>query len=183
MANYLTRQIQMYVDALLSSWFKTAQDGRKLFYPRGVWGCGYVIASEQDYKRVVRQIKILWCVSLVLMGIGAVALSAVLKGYLALLTSAALLILLYFIVGAPYLVRGMQPSEERLSLLESYTSQARAHSLMQLWLFEIASLVGVGVGIVMLVVDAGNWLTALAWIIGCGLLAAALMWMIVLRRR
>ena len=41
-----------YFDALMSSWFKTLPDGRKLFYPRGAWGRGYIIASEPDYKRL-----------------------------------------------------------------------------------------------------------------------------------
>jgi len=183
MAKSPTGLIQNYFDALISSYFKTAQDGRKLFCPRVVWGRGYAIASEQDYERVVREIKVFWVIGLVLWLIGAVALGPILNGYLPLFISAAFLIILYFIAGAPYLVRGMQPSDERLSLQESYTSQALAYSPALLWLFEIISLVGAGVGIVMLVVDSSNWLTALAWIVGSGLLAAAVMWMIVLRRR
>jgi hypothetical protein len=34
-----------YFDALTSNAFKTAPDGRKLFFPWGVLGRGYVLAS------------------------------------------------------------------------------------------------------------------------------------------
>jgi hypothetical protein len=45
-----------YFDRLTSTSFNTAQDGHKLFYPWGAWGRGYVIFSEQQYKRL-RQYK------------------------------------------------------------------------------------------------------------------------------
>ena len=187
MAKKPTGPIQNYLDALMSGYFKTAQDGRKLFYPRGVWGRGYTIASEQDYERVVREIKSFWVVGLVLGTIGAVALSTVLIGYLPLFISAAVLILLYFVAGAPYLARNLQPSDERLTLQESYSSQLAVYGSAKLWWlqwwFVIGSLVGVGVGAVMLVVDSSNWLPALALIVVCGFLAVAVIWMIVLRRR
>jgi len=38
--------------------FKTTQDGGWLFFPWGLRGSGYVIASEQDYERLRRQIKV-----------------------------------------------------------------------------------------------------------------------------
>ena len=43
-----------YFDALTSGYFKTAPDGRKLFFPWGVLGRGYAIDSEQDYERLRR---------------------------------------------------------------------------------------------------------------------------------
>lgn len=187
MAKNPSGPIQNYLDALMSAYFKTAQDGRKLFYPRGVWGRGYAIASAQDYERVVREIKNFWVVGLVLWTIGAVALSTVLNGYLPLFISAAFLILLYFVAGAPHLVRGLQPSDERLTLQESYSSQLAAYGSAKLWWlqwwFVIGSLVGVGVGVAMLVGDSGNWFPALALIVVCGSLAAAAIWMIAVRRR
>jgi hypothetical protein len=81
------------------------------------------------------------------------------------------------------LVHGLQPSDERLSLQESYTSQALVHSSARLWSWEITALALVGIGIAMLVVDTGNWLIALALIVIFGLCAAGVMWMLVLRRR
>jgi hypothetical protein len=54
-----------YLDALASSLFKTAPDGRKVFFPLGL-GRGYAIVSEHDYRRLKQQIKI-YMVSLVLL--------------------------------------------------------------------------------------------------------------------
>src|SRR5664279_580266 len=76
-----------YFDALMSSWFKTLPDGCKLFYPRGVWGRGYIVASEQDYIRLRQKIKVYLIVMLVLM-IGA----SVTPGYLGLLGLGVLLL-------------------------------------------------------------------------------------------
>jgi hypothetical protein len=109
-----------YFDALMSSWFKTLPDGRKLFYPRGAWGRGYIIASEQDYKRLRQQIKVYLIVMVVLM-IGA----SVSPGYLWILGLGVLLLGFYYLVFAPYCVRGLQPSDEKLSLQDSYTNEAR----------------------------------------------------------
>jgi hypothetical protein len=55
------------LDALLGgSNFKTASDGSRLFFPLGTLGRGYVIASERDYQRLRRQVKIYYAVFLVL---------------------------------------------------------------------------------------------------------------------
>ena len=55
-----------YFDGLTSGSFKTAQDGRRLFFPWGVLGSGYAIASEQDYQRLRRQVKAYMVAMLVL---------------------------------------------------------------------------------------------------------------------
>jgi hypothetical protein len=38
--------------------FHTTENGRRLFFPWGGRGSGYVVASEQDYARLRKQIKI-----------------------------------------------------------------------------------------------------------------------------
>ena len=58
MANSPDRPRTGYFDALISGYFKTARDGRKLFYPWGAMGRGYAIASDRDYERLRRRIKI-----------------------------------------------------------------------------------------------------------------------------
>jgi hypothetical protein len=45
--------------------FTTAQDGSRLFFPRYSGGSGYVIASEQDYERLRRQVKVYEIVCLI----------------------------------------------------------------------------------------------------------------------
>jgi hypothetical protein len=70
-----------YFDFLTSSYFKAGRDGRKQFFPWGILGDGYTIASEQDYLRLQQQIKIYMIVSLVPV-IGAASLKGDLVGLL-----------------------------------------------------------------------------------------------------
>ena len=67
--------------------------------------------------------------------------------------------------------RGISPAYERLSLADSMTSQARAHSATGLWLLQIGALVFVALGILMLVLDPGNWPVALGSIVFFGFCA------------
>jgi hypothetical protein len=166
-----------YFDALTSSYFKTTQDGRKLFFPWGVMGRGYVFASEQDYQRLQRQVKAYTVVLLVLI-IGAGALQA----YVGAVVIGAFLIAFY-VAWTQYLLHGMEPSDERLSLQESMASQARAHSPASLWILEIVALAFVGCGILIIVIDPENWLLALGSIVFFGFCAAVTTRMLVLRRR
>ena len=197
-----------YFDALTSGYFKTAPDGRKLFFPWGVLGRGYTIDSEQDYERLRRQVKAYTIVSLVLI-VGVTALQA----YVGAVVIGALLIAFY-LGWMRYLLRGLQASDERLSLQDSMTSQARAHSATGLWLLQIGARVGHGWVVVpgdvertsrfvrergdsfrlrlhddqfehpaILVVDPDNWLVALGSIVFFGLCAGFAARLLVLRRR
>jgi hypothetical protein len=81
-----------------------------------------------------------------------------------------------------YLLRGLQPSDERLSWRESITSQALAHSAAALWSLEIVSLAFVGIGVYFFVVVPGEW-KALAAVVFFGLCAAVVAFMLVIRSR
>jgi hypothetical protein len=166
-----------YFDALTSSSFKTTRDGRRLFFPWGVCGRGYVIGSELDYERLRGQIKIFFIVVMALM-LGAVALQRYLA---ALLVLAALY--LFYLAWTRYLLQGLQPSDERLSLRESMTSQAREQSPILLWVAEIGSIVLVAASILIFAFDPGNWLVATAGLVFFGLCAASITFMLVLRWR
>jgi hypothetical protein len=165
-----------YFNALASGYFKTAPDGRKLFFPWGAMGRGYAIPSEEHYDRLRRRIKIYQLVSLVAV-VGAVAA----KFYLAAFVIAGISIAFYR-AWTPYLVRGLRPSDERLSIQESMAIQARAHSAVGLWLLEIVALMFVATGVVMLVVTPDKRLIALGSIIFFGACAAAFAHMLVLGR-
>jgi len=41
-----------YFDAVTSSSFKTTEDGRRLFFPWGTLGRGYVIGSDKEFGRL-----------------------------------------------------------------------------------------------------------------------------------
>jgi hypothetical protein len=166
-----------FFDALTSSSFKIGQDGHKLFFPWGVFGRGYTISSEQDYERLRGQVKAYMIISLVsIIGSGS------LRGNLASFVIAGLLMGFYAIWMVLVLGR-LKRSDERLSLRESVTSQAHAHSLVVLWLLEIGSTAFVVAGIFIFVLDPRNRLMALASILFFGLCAAKATHMLVLRYR
>jgi hypothetical protein len=149
-AGFEARADMGYFDALASPYFRTARDGRRLFFPPSIPGRGYVIGSEQAFERLQRQVKRYAAGSLVL-----IFGSGLFVSYLASFVIAALLVPVS-IIGARYLTRGMQPSEEKpekLSWYESFASQARAHSAESLWWLEICSLAFVCGGIFVFVVN------------------------------
>ena len=166
-----------YFDGLTSGSFKTAEDGRRLFFPWGVLGSGYAIASEQGYQRLRQQVKAYMVVTLVL-----VIASGMYEPYRAPLAAAALLVCFYLVWMWRVLPR-LQRSDEKLSLQESMTSQAEAHGAVVLWVLEIASIVFVIAGIAMLIFDPGSRLTALFCTAFFGLCAAKIARLIVLRHR
>jgi len=166
-----------YFDGLTSASFKTTQDGHRLFFPWGVLGSGYAIASEQDYLRLRQQVKGFMIVSLVLV-IG----SGSFEGYFVPVVLGGVLIAFY-LAWMWHLLRRLKVSGERMSLQESMTSQAHAFGAVVLWLLGIVAFACVGAGIYMLVVDPSQWRVALAAILISGLCVAKIARMLVLRRR
>lgn len=166
-----------YFDGLTSGSFKTTEDGRRLFFPWGVLGGGYAIASEQDYQRLRTRVKTYMVVTL-----AAVIASGMYEPYRAPLAAAALLICFYLGWMWRELPR-MERSDERLSMQESMTTQARAHGPVVLWLLEIVSIIFVMSGIAIFVFDPGSRLTALFCTALFGIWAATFARMIVLRNR
>jgi hypothetical protein len=165
-----------YLDAVTGRYFKTAADGRKLFFPWGVLGRGYVLDSDHDYERLRQRLKTYSILALVaIIGSSALQIPVV-----AIVVTGLLIV--FYLVWVSYLLRGLQPSEERLTLRESLTSQALAQSAVALWSLEIASLAFVGIGVFILVVEPGKWPAALATITFFGLCAAAFAFMLVVRR-
>jgi hypothetical protein len=165
-----------YLDAVTSRNFKTAADGRRLYFPWGAGGRGYVLASEQDYERLQLQTKIFLAVSLVLI-IGTVVLQAWIS-----LVAAVVLLMGFQWLWARSLAKRLQPSEERLSLQETWTTQARLFGPVGLWLLEVLSLVFVAGGIAILVFNPSDWLNGLFAAVFFGACAAVFARMLFLRR-
>ena len=164
-----------YFDALTESSFKTAQDGTRLFFPWGIMGSGYRLATEQDYLRIRQQIKAFMIISFVLIiplvmlvGAAAFAILVPLMGF-------------YF-VWMRYALRNLVRSDEQLSLRESMTSQARRHNPALLRFLQIASIVFVVGGAIMLLSAPGKQLIGFLSILFFGLCAVMITRMIALRR-
>ncbi len=166
-----------YFDGLTSGSFKTAQDGRRLFFPWGYLGRGYVIPSDDTAERLRRQLKTYYIVMLV----GIVGTS----GFHAFITSAvvAVVCIAFYAIWAHRQVAKLQPAGEAMSFGESSASQARAFGPRALWLLEICSLLFVAGGIFMYIADPANRLMALFTTIFFGCCAASIGYMIVVRRR
>ena len=167
----------MGFDGLTSGSFKATQDGRRFFFPWGVLGSGYTIATEQNYRRLRQQVKAYMVVTLVL-----VIASGIYEPYRAPLAAAALLVAFY-LAWMWRVLPHMERSDEKLSLQESMTTQARAHGPVVLWLLEIASIVFVISGIAIFVFDPGSRLTALFCTAFFGLCAAKIARLLMLRHR
>lgn len=165
-----------YFDNLTSSYFKTAQDGRKLYYPWGFWGRGYVV-SETDERRIRQS----------LMGYYVVVIMAMIAGYVFYNHIGGLAVAAICIVGyaiwARALVRGLTPSSERLTMTESAAAQAHAFGAGWLWFSEIVVVLLLVISIIMLVAEPAEWITAAAGILVFGLCTVMLGWMLVLKSR
>jgi hypothetical protein len=166
-----------YFDALTSSYFKAGADGRQVFFPWGVLERGYALPSEEAYNKLRGKLKVYTIVALAaIIGTSAAQMYLVSAGITAALIG-------FYVVWAQFLLRGLAPVEETLSLRESYTSQALAHSAVTLWALEISSLVFVVGGVLLLVFDRQNRATALGATVFFGLCAVAIGFMIVQRKR
>ena len=176
MIQALFQRIKDYADALFAGFTKTAQDGRKVFYPRGVVGRGYVIASEEDEERLKQK----FAVFLVIVPILIVA-GHVLWGYPGSLGVGALILVCYAIY-VPRLTANMEPSGEGRSLTEAYRAQARKHSSARLWSWTITGIFVVCLGIAFSVSMPENATKFVFLIVVGGLLAAFSGWMLALRR-
>ena len=167
-----------YFDALTSAYFKTAQDGRRLFCPWGIWGTCYIIPTEEDYERRRRQLRNYTIASLILI----IGLGVAFQSYVPVVV-AVLLLLAFYLIWVRSLLRGLDASTERLSFQESIATQAMTHSVAFLWLMVVFALVLAAGGIAMLVIEPNQWPVAIAAVGFFGLCAAAGAYMILIRRR
>ncbi len=166
-----------YFDGLTSGSFKTAPDGRRLFYPWGYLGRGYVLPSDDTADRLRRQLKTYYIVMLV----GIVGTS----GFRAFITSAVVagVCIIFYAIWASRQVAGLQPAGEAMTFGESSAAQARAFGPRALWLLEICSLLFVAGGIFMYLSDPAKWPMALVTTIFFGCCAASIGYLIHVRRR
>jgi Ca2+/Na+ antiporter len=166
-----------YFDAISSGSFKTMPDGRRLFFPWGVFGRGYAIPTEAEYDGLRRQAKIYTGVSLVV-------IIAVAMMQHPLWTFGVGIALAVAYAGWAYVrMRHLEPTEEELSFRESLSTQAFLHNKVVLWTMEVVSILYVVTGLIILVVDPQSWLIALGSIVFFGACAVVFACMLTLRKR
>jgi hypothetical protein len=177
-----------YFDAVTSAFFKTAADGRRLYFPWGSWGRGYVLASEHDYERLRRQIKI-WQIAILVVIFLAPIITPIIRDQYGAIGSPAFVApaIVVLLLGFQWLwsrsvVKHLQPSDERLSWQENMATQARLLGPGWLWLMEIVALVFVAGGIGIIVSYPSAWLPGFALTVLFGCCAAIFARMLLLRR-
>lgn len=166
-----------YLDAVTSSYLRTGKDGRRLFYPWGAMGRGYVVPTEDEFEGLRRIARIGTAAFLVL-----VIASAALQMYLATLVIGAGFAL-FQVIWTRGLVRRLEPSAEKLSVRDTLSTQAFTHNIVTLWVLEFLSLGFVAAGIFLLVRDGANWPIALLSIALFAPGAGVFVFMLVLRKR
>lgn len=148
--------IRSYSDGLFAGFTKTAADGRRIIYPWGVFGRGYVIASADDEERLKKAYAVFLVAGVILMGAGSAFLGAVvmLTGAASILSEgfgvlgAGALILVGFGIAQRRLTATMEPAGERLSLTEAYRAQAIRHGPARQWSGIIMGVFLICIGII-----------------------------------
>lgn len=160
-----------FFDELNSSPIKTMPDGRRMFFPYGNWGRGYIISTQQDHDRLHRLITIYTIVALAL-GLGAAAVSE----FWLLVVAGGLMG--FYLLWVRIVLDGMQRTEETLTYTEVMAPHMRMHASVTWWTgFAICVFLAVS-GIVLLAFDYRLGIFALPSIVLFGAGAAVCAWMI-----
>lgn len=164
--------------------FKTAEDGRRLFFPWGSLGSGYVIPSEEQFGRLRRHVET-YLKILVLAIIVLYVWQWYLGGGVPLLgiMFPLFLLILYALwahsqcrrlhrIGRELTHRTKKKlTWKKLTWPESIAGQGSALDAVGAWLFELAALVSMGAGVSLFRATRITWLVALALITFSGLSA------------
>jgi hypothetical protein len=112
-----------FLDELNSTPIKTMPDGRRMFFPYGNWGRGYVIPTQEDYVRLQRLIGIYTVVALAL-GLGAAAVSE----FWLLVVAAGLMG--FYLLWVRIVLDGMQRTEETTTYKEVMAPHVRREAVV-----------------------------------------------------
>lgn len=167
-----------YFDGLTSASFKTDENGNTVFYPWGVLGKGHTLPDAEKEAELRTFVRRSYQVSLPAV-IGAVV---IFDWKVALLVLA--LFYLWFYFRTARMLKDLPLSDSTLSLRESYTSSAKAHSVVGLWMW-LACAVSFVLGGLFLIMHARSdtaFLTGLLAILFFGGGALVITYMIRARR-
>lgn len=166
-----------YFDALTDACFKTDDEGRIFFYRCGIFGKGYILPDEAKKQQIRRFVKLYYMVSL-----PAIIATGIIVGWVYSFFSIPLFFLWYFFATAR-LLKGLAVTGERLALQESYSSSAKSHNFVTLWIMLIFSIFFVLAGFALVLYAHDAWLIWLASIIFFGAIAIVIGYMIKIKRR
>ena len=137
-----------FFDAIARNQFKTAKDGRQLYFPWGYMGRGYIIPSEKHYQRLRKNVKI---------SIACIFIYLLVSSLLKVRYELRFVGIVPFLLWNYYQYRHLERTDERLTLNEFICKQAREFSFFVHWLFEIVAIIFVALGIFIIINDWTNW--------------------------
>jgi small-conductance mechanosensitive channel len=149
-----------YFDALTSASFKTAADGRKLFYPYGIIGRGYVLTSDAEYEKLRGSYK-----TIVVIGFVIIICSAFLFSIPLLMIPLVFGFIIGYILWARVHCRNLERANEKLGYGEALKNETVHLSLGLLWFFEVLSILLILWGVIILIADPSQWLLAVGLIV------------------
>jgi hypothetical protein len=169
--------VRRYSDLLTTSVMKTGADGRKIFYPWGIYRSGYVFPTNDAYERLNDLLKIYIVISL------AFILPPAATGSYFAVTAMILLSVAFYSIWMRFELPRLEPTQEKLTFRLSFTNFARLLPGWLIWLELIGCLVFVACGMLVLIIQPGQWMMTLAGIVffGAGVVLSAVT--LVLRRR
>ena len=165
-----------YFDGLTDACFKTDDEGRILFYRCGIFEKGYILPDEAKKQQIRRFVKLYYMVSL-----PAIFATGIIVGWVYSFSSLPLFFLWYFFVTAR-LLKGLAVTGEKMTLQESYSSSAKSHNIVTLWLMLIFSIFFVLGGLALVLFVHDSWLIGLASIVFFGVIAIVAGYMIKVKR-
>ena len=169
--------VRRYSDLLTTGYIKTGADGRKIFYPWGIFGRGYVFPSDAASERLNDLLKIYTVIAL------SIILPVAAPGHYFAAVILTALSLVFYVVWTSFEVRKLQRTDEKLAYSEGMTNMARLMPGWLLWICEISALLFVVGGIVMLITQPSQWMIALGSIVLFGFCGVVDAFMLVQRRR
>jgi hypothetical protein len=121
---------------LATGFFKTKDDGSRVFFPWGFWGRGHIIPSDKDFERLHEQMSALLGALLMLMVVIVCMIVNFADGWDKLYYSAVVMLpcITAFAIWAGVQSRRLVSTDEELSLDEWAANAAHKHSRLNLWL-------------------------------------------------
>jgi len=169
--------VRRYSDLLTTSLMKTGADGRKIFYPWGIFGSGYVFPTNDAYERLNDLLKVFWVVVLLFI------LPFVVRDSYFATTTWFILALAFYWGWMRFEQRALEPTQEKLTYRVSVTNFARLLPAWLIWVELILCLAFVAAGTLVLMIQPSQWMTWLGGIVffGTGVVLCAVT--LVQRRR
>jgi hypothetical protein len=148
-----------------------------VFFPFGLGARGYEVPAGPDGDRLRRQYKAF------LIGVFVLVLACLIAlGDIGLFVALAIIVVAY-LVWAPYAIRGLKRSDYKLTFREHFTALARAHPAVLLWASTIFWIGMTIFAVAYVWLDPDDWPRTIYPVVFFGLFALGSGYLLMLRRR